>query len=151
VLKIIIVVIIMVMWQHPCPFYQSFHTSSQLRKHIPDTGAYIPRSCDLLAALCFSTVELRQCKITNELSVTRAAQATQKAPGLDRIITFEPSDFRHGIKVGSRPWQGNAFVRLMIHPHTQKATREILLQKPGQPFSEYSLVKAYRVIGLPNY
>jgi hypothetical protein len=27
----------MVMWQHPCPFYQSFHTSSQLRKHIPDT------------------------------------------------------------------------------------------------------------------
>jgi hypothetical protein len=29
----------MVMWQHPCPFYQSFHTSSQLRKHIPDRAA----------------------------------------------------------------------------------------------------------------
>jgi hypothetical protein len=25
------------MWQHPCPFYQSFYTSSQLCKHIPDT------------------------------------------------------------------------------------------------------------------
>ena len=55
------------------------------------------------------------------------------------------------MKVGLRPWQRNVFVRLVIHPHTQKATREILLQKPGQPSSEYSLVKAYQVIGLLNY
>jgi hypothetical protein len=37
----IIVVMMMVMWQHPCPFYQSFHTSSQLRKHIPDRIIFI--------------------------------------------------------------------------------------------------------------
>jgi hypothetical protein len=36
-----IVVMMMVMWQHPCLFYQSFHTSSQLRKHIPDNSLFI--------------------------------------------------------------------------------------------------------------
>jgi hypothetical protein len=30
VLEMIIVVMMMVMWQHPCPFYQSFHTSSSV-------------------------------------------------------------------------------------------------------------------------
>jgi hypothetical protein len=47
VLEMIIVVITMVMWQHPSPFYQSFHTSSKLRKHIPDKRSWLAKATRL--------------------------------------------------------------------------------------------------------
>jgi hypothetical protein len=97
-----------------------------------DRSTY-PWSCDLLAALYFSTVELRQCKITNELSVTRATQATQKAPGPDRInfraVRF-PSWHEGWIATLARQCVRSAG-DTSAYP---EAAREILIQKPGTIF-----------------